>query len=186
MRFNYPLAAALVLTAGALAGCGTTEKAFGMNKVVPDEFRIVTEAPLVVPPNYALRPPMPGEPSPRELQPESAARAALIGQSEASSRSEGEQLLDEKAGADKANPLARYVVDDEFGSLAHKDKGFADWVIFWHKGQPAGPPTEASSGGDQSHPVDAAEEARRVASLTGDQPVTIERKGSSKIKLPGL
>ena len=34
----------------------------------------------MVPPDYALRPPAPGEPRPQELQPESAARQALIGQ----------------------------------------------------------------------------------------------------------
>jgi hypothetical protein len=186
MRFNRISAAVLILGAGALAGCGTTEKALGMNKVVPDEFRIVTKAPLVVPPDYALRPPKPGEPSPAELQPESAARAALIGERDASNRSEGEKLLDEKAGGDKADPLIRYVIDDEFGSLAHKDKSFADWVMFWHKGQPASEPTEANSGGDTAHPVDAAVEARRVAKLTGDEPIVIERKGPAKIKLPGL
>ena len=54
-----------------------------MTKVTPDEFRVVTKAPLVVPPDYALRPPAPGEPRPQELQPESAARTALLGQREA-------------------------------------------------------------------------------------------------------
>ena len=74
--------AALVATAG-LVGCTSTQKALGMSKVTPDEFRIVTKAPLVVPPDYALRPPAPGEPRPQELQPESVARNALLGQREA-------------------------------------------------------------------------------------------------------
>src|SRR5678815_2627133 len=86
---------------------------------------------LVVPPDYALRPPAPGEPRPQELQPESAARNALLGQREAEQRSDGEKLLVAKAGAEKADPLVRYVVDDEFGDIAHKDKSFADKVMFW-------------------------------------------------------
>jgi len=46
--------------------------------VTPDEFRVVTKAPLVVPPDFSLRPPAPGKPRPQELQPESAARTALL------------------------------------------------------------------------------------------------------------
>ncbi len=34
-----------------LAGCESTRQALGMTKVVPDEFRVVTKAPLVVPPD---------------------------------------------------------------------------------------------------------------------------------------
>jgi len=79
MSFNR-VATVCALTAVAavgLAGCTSTKKALGMSKVVPDEFRVVSKAPLAVPPDYALRPPAPGEPRPQELQPESAARAAL-------------------------------------------------------------------------------------------------------------
>ncbi len=113
------------VAAMGLAGCQSTSKALGMSKVVPDEFRVVTKAPLVVPPDYSLRPPAPGEPRPQELQPESAARMALIGQSNAAGRSDGEKLLVAKAGVDKADPLIRFVVDDENGDLAHKDESFA-------------------------------------------------------------
>ena len=54
---------AVILTAAvaATAGCQSTKQALGMSKVVPDEFRVVTMAPLVVPPEYSLRPPAPGE-----------------------------------------------------------------------------------------------------------------------------
>src|SRR5436190_4316558 len=134
MSFNRVMAAAVLVAAAGLAGCQSAEKALGMDKVTPDEFRIVTKAPLVVPPDYALRPPAPGEPRPQELQPESAARNALLGQREAEQRSDGEKMLVAKAGAEKADPLVRYVVDDEFGDIAHKEKGFADTVMFWKKG----------------------------------------------------
>jgi hypothetical protein len=177
--------AALAATAG-LAGCTSTQKALGMTKVTPDEFRIVTKAPLVVPPDYALRPPAPGEPRPQELQPESAARNALLGQREAEQRSDGEKMLVAKAGAEKADPLVRYVVDDEFGDIAHKEKGFADTVMFWKK-DAAAPAAGATSGLDGSTTqVDAAAEKERIAKLTGDKAVVIQREGKSRIKLPGL
>lgn len=129
----FALTAGVGLVGLSLGGCSSTAKALGMTKVVPDEFRVVSKAPLVVPPDYALRPPNPGEPRPQELQPESAARNAILGQAQAEPRSDGEKLLALKAGADKADPLIRYVVDDEFGSLAHKEPSFADRVMFWRK-----------------------------------------------------
>ena len=132
----------------------------------------------MVPPDYDLRPPNPGEPRPQELQPESAARNALLGQAQAADRSEGEKLLAAKAGADKADPLIRYVVDDEFGSLAHKEPSFADRVMFWRKSGDAkssGAATASQSGAADAAPVDAATEASRLKSLTGDAPVTIAR-----------
>src|SRR6185369_2917539 len=131
MNLNRLIVATALVAAAGLAGCQSTQKALGMSKVTPDEFRIVTKAPLVVPPDYSLRPPAPGEPRPQELQPESAARMALLGQREGEQRSDGEKLLTSKAGAEKADPLIRYVVDDEFGDVAHKEKSFADRVMFW-------------------------------------------------------
>ncbi len=187
MRLSRSLAVPLLICAAGLAGCQSTSRALGMGKVTPDEFRVVTKAPLVLPPDYSLRPPAPGEPRPQELQPESAARQALLGQRDSEVRSEGERLLAQKAGADKADPLIRYVVDDDFGSLAHKDKSFADWVMFWRNGKPAVEPgLPAAPGADTPTPVDPAVEATRIQSLTGNKPVIIARKTSTKIKLPGL
>jgi hypothetical protein len=172
------LTAALIATAG-LAGCQSAGKALGMNKVTPDEFRVVTKAPLVVPPDFALRPPAPGQPRPQELQPESAARTALLGARESQVRSDGEKILVAKAGAEKADPLIRYVVDDEFGDIAHKDKSFADRVMFWRGGKPAAEQTTPA-------PVDAAAEQQRITGLVGDKGVVIQRDENKRFKLPGL
>jgi hypothetical protein len=174
-----------LVAAAGLAGCQSASHALGLAKVTPDEFRVVSKAPLVIPPDYALRPPAPGEPRPQELEPQSAARTALLGARQAEIRSDGEKLLVAKAGADKADPLIRYVVDDQFGAISHKDKGFADWVIFWKHGQPA-VQTETSSAADTPVPVDAATEEKRITGLTGNQTIVIEREGPKKIKLPGL
>jgi hypothetical protein len=190
MKINR-VAVAVVLLAGlGLSGCQSASKALGMSKVVPDEFRVVTKAPLVVPPDYALRPPAPGEPRPQELQPESAARAALLGYRQGEIRSEGEKILVARAGADKADPLVRFVVDDEFGDLAHKDRSFADRVMFWRKDKPEtqGPQlaSDASAAASGVEPIDPAAEEARLKKLLGDKPVTIKREQSTRLKLPGL
>jgi hypothetical protein len=194
MSFNR-VAVAAVLMAGlglsglGLSGCQSTRSALGMTKVVPDEFAVVTQAPLVVPPDYALRPPSPGEPRPEELQPESQARLALLGQRNAEARSDGEQLLVAKAGADKADPMIRWVIDDEFGDLAHKEPSFADRVMFWRKGHPETQGmamTADQAGASTPAPIDPTVEAARIQNLTANQPVVIERQQQAHIKLPGL
>ncbi len=189
MSFNRVMVVAVLAGAAGLAGCQSASQALGMSKVTPDEFRVVTKAPLVVPPDYALRPPAPGEPRPQELQPESAARQALLGAQAASNADDGEKLLTRKAGGDKADPLIRYVVDDEFGDIAHKDPSFAERVMFWRKGRSTpGAVTMAQAGASAPSPVDAEAEAKRLKQLTGDKPVIIQRRdeGGIHIKLPGL
>jgi hypothetical protein len=193
MSFNRMAAAAVIVAGLGLAGCSSAGKALGIGSASPDEFRTVARAPLVVPPDYSLRPPSPGEPRPQELQPESAARVALLGESEGQGRSDGEKLLVAKAGADHADPLVRYVVDDEFGEIAHKDRSFADRVMFWRKDNPtggAGPATDPKlvSAEENAAPIDPVVEAKAVKQLTGDQQVVIARdkRKTSFIKLPGL
>jgi len=189
MSYNRVAAAAVVMMGLGLASCQSAQQALGMTKVVPDEFRVVTKAPLVVPPDYALRPPSPGQPRPQELQPESQARLALVGQRDAEQRSEGEKLLVAKAGADKADPLIRYVIDDEFGAVAHKDRSFADRVMFWKKDKAAQAPVVSAeqAGAESAAPIDPAVEATRIAKLTANRPVIIKREPLDKhIKLPGL
>lgn len=163
MNIRFTTVLALGAATLALAGCNSTSRALGASKVTPDEFLTVAKAPLVVPPDYSLRPPAPGEPRPQELQPESAARQALLGRRNAEARTAGENALVSKAGGDTADPLVRYVVDDEFGDLAHKEQGFADQVLAAKAGQAA-----ASS------------------TATGGKPVTIARERRGGFKLPGL
>lgn len=184
MSINRVILATALIAGVGLAGCTSTKKALGMSKVTPDEFRVVSKAPLVVPPDYSLRPPAPGQPRPQELQPESAARYALMGQRDAETRSDGEKALVARAGAEKADPLIRYVVDDEFGNVAHKEKSFADRVMFW-KGS-GSTPSSVGAADNTATPIDAAAEEERVAALTGGKTVVISREGSGRIKLPGL
>jgi hypothetical protein len=181
-------AAAIALLAGvSLCGCGTVGDALGTSKLAPDEFRVVTKAPLVVPPQYALRPPVPGEPRPQELQPESQARQALLGERDSAQRDEGEKMLADKAGAETADPLIRYVVDDQYGDIAHKDKSFADRVLFWRKGEPETAAAVEEQAADTPHPIDPAVVQETVASLTGGKDVIIQRAPAKRhLKLPGL
>jgi hypothetical protein len=186
MSFKKGLILGIAACALGLSGCQSTRSALGLQKVVPDEFKVVTKAPLVIPPEFSLRPPAPGEPRPQELQPDSAARLALIGERDSVTRSTGETLLAQKAGADRADPLARYVVDDEFGDLAYKDESFADRVLFWKKPQTAESAASNTAIGQEAVSVNASAEEERLKKLVGDQPILIQQKKETRLKLPGL
>ncbi|MDF1687395.1 MAG: hypothetical protein ACJAVO_001610 [Parvibaculaceae bacterium] len=151
---------ALVITGAtvlalSLSGCGGGDgirEALGYTKEAPDEFTIVTKAPLVVPPDFSLRPPRPGAPSPRETQPEALAESLLIGtQSGTTAADKGEQILLAKAGATRADSDIRTVIDEETRSLKAKQDTFTNDVLFWKK-QPD----------PAIRTVDAAGEAKRL------------------------
>ena len=171
----------------AVSACGSLKQGIGLTKVVPDEFVTVSTAPLSVPPEYGLRPPAPGQPRPQELAPESAARQILLGQRQAVTRTPGEQVLVAQAGGEQADPLARYVVDDEFGDLAHKEEGWANRILFWRRDDAAtqAPTTLQTSEGAVN--VDAASEYARVQALTGGRAgISITPRRDTGFKLPGL
>jgi hypothetical protein len=70
--------AAVVLAAVALTGCDATKKQLGLTKNAPDEFTVVTKAPLVIPPDFTLRPPRPGAKRPQEITPRQDARETVV------------------------------------------------------------------------------------------------------------
>ena len=90
----------------ALSACGTGG-VLGRDR--PDEFAVARTAPLVIPPDFSLTPPRPGEPA-SAGDARSQALQALFGGPQP--RSEAEQNLLQRAEADRAALGARSVVAD--------------------------------------------------------------------------
>src|SRR5688572_33350449 len=70
------LAVALPLATG---GCSGVKETLGLTKQSPDEFKVVSRAPLSMPPDYNLRPPTPGSARPQEGTPRDQAQQAVLG-----------------------------------------------------------------------------------------------------------
>ena len=72
-------AALCLLACGAslLSACGAGGSLF--NRARPDEFAVTRQAPLVVPPDFALTPPNPGAPRPQDVDSSKQALDALFG-----------------------------------------------------------------------------------------------------------
>ena len=100
----------------ALAGCGSTGL---LNRDRPDEFAVQRQTPLVVPPDFQLRPPQPGAPRPTEGTAAQQALEALFGG--AAPRSAVETSALRRAGS--SEPGIRSNVGDV--ATATVDKGNA-------------------------------------------------------------
>lgn len=103
----------LVIVAGALAltACGGS-KGLG-DKRGPDELMITRAAPLIVPADFNLTPPRPGEPRATGQDAQSQAMEALFGPGvRVPPRSPAEQQLLDKVGASTIDPGIRSVAGD--------------------------------------------------------------------------
>lgn len=123
-------ASALIL---GLAACTEVKKELGAGRNSPDEFMVVKNTPLTLPPDYTLRPPVnPGEAAPSE-DAASAAKTALLGDSApvAAKKSAAASALLDKLGAGTADPKIRQKIDADNGYISLENRSVAEQLIFW-------------------------------------------------------
>ncbi|MBI1209762.1 MAG: DUF3035 domain-containing protein [Azospirillum sp.] len=167
---------AILAVAGvaAVSGCSNAAKTFGLERAPPDEFAVVRQVPLSMPPDFRLKPPQPGAARPQEPSTTDQAAGLLFGNAGAGRTrlaSSGESAFLNQAGAGAAIPNIRGVLDQETSALLIADRGWVDSLIFWQKERP---------GYTLVNPAEEAQRLRQAAALgkpvtTGATPV-IERK----------
>ena len=156
--------AALGLT---LASCEGMREELGLGKNPPDEFTVITRAPLILPPDFALRPPAPGAARPQEATPRERAQAALFGGASTPGatvrQSAGERALLTRVGTADAQSNIRQLLNEDNARYAANDS-FIDTILSWQKKEP---PADV---------VDAAKEEQRLqeASALGEPPTSGE------------
>src|SRR5215471_4630829 len=153
----------LVAPAIALSACSSFNEAIGSAKNPPDEFTVLTKSPLIIPPDYNLRPPQPGVASRNEPDPDDQARVALFPTDAASQAaalgaaySDGEKLLLTKTNALTVDPNIRKQVNADVGQ---DDQGpaFTQKVLFSGPTQaPAQPAANAPAMAPAAAPAAAA------------------------------
>jgi Protein of unknown function (DUF3035) len=177
-----------------LAACarGTVQDALGVGKRSPDEFAVVSRAPLILPPDYGLRPPAPGESRPGVDTPHERARATLTGreaqQPDAAGRavapaafaepgeaaSSGERALIAQATTAPVDPDIRRRIAEENMQLAQVEAELFTRLVKWNQ-----PETLAVA-------VDPVAETERLRAnraagkppTEGDSPVITQRRQS--------
>ena len=153
----------------SLIGCEGLRQATGAAKLPPDEFTVLTKAPLIIPPDYNLRPPQPGVASRNEVDADDQARSALFPQNAIAAAaalgaaySDGEKLLLAKTNALSIDPNIRRSVSSDVGQ---EDQGpaFAQRVLYEGTGAP--PPAPARP--NAAAPAAPAAPARNAPLLEG-------------------
>jgi hypothetical protein len=147
------------LCAVALAGCEGIRKAAGLNKKSPDEFAVTTKAPLVIPPDFNLRPPTPGAPPANALDPSSTAEAALftnvdpqtVANGMRGNYTPGEKMLLANARVQVADPGIRARLNaDQRAAIQNADRSFTDRILSApvspNDGKPVNADAEVSKG----------------------------------------
>ncbi|MDQ0839630.1 MULTISPECIES: DUF3035 domain-containing protein [Sphingomonas] len=122
MRKFVPLAAGLTCVA-LLSGCGAGRS---LDRARPDEFAVARQAPLVIPPDFALVPPQPGAARPQDTAANAQTLDALFGG--AAPRSAAETGVVNDAGADNDDPGIRSNVGDPDTTVVDKGSTTRDIV----------------------------------------------------------
>lgn len=174
----FLVVASIVAAALPLAGCDSFNRALGKTRVIPDEFQVVSNAPLAIPPDYALRPPRVGDGRDQELTPTEQARESVFRAGDeqqaalptpAAGRSPGETDLLRETGAADAPADIRQVVDTDPKEGVPFERSLVDKLIFWQ-----GPTTLPSA--DVINPADEASHLRLAQ--------TVAKPGSSAPATP--
>ena len=131
---------ALGLAAGlGLSACSPLRQAVGLGKNPPDEFQVVSHAPLAMPPNYNLVAPDPGAARPQEQSSTAAAQTLLLanattpagGAPAVDTATDGEKALLAQAGAQNIDPNIRTQVDAEAQKERAQGDTVMEYLAFW-------------------------------------------------------
>jgi hypothetical protein len=136
MQVSAPVLAAMICLPLA-AGCSDLREAAGLTKKSPDEFAVTTKAPLVIPPDFNLRPPMPGAAPTNQVDPGNAAQAAMFSNQDpqtvasnmSGNYSMSEKMLLANAGVQNADPGVRAKLQSDVRAMQAANASFTDKVL---------------------------------------------------------
>ncbi len=139
MRHVVARMAVLGALAAGLAGCGgpPVGERLGVTRRAPDEFQVVRRAPLVLPPDFNLRPPQPGAEPAAAQDTGAQAEALLTGRprpagSRSPLQSAGEAALVGQSPV-QGDPAIRDVLVAENQDLVNLDEGRFLFILSWQR-----------------------------------------------------
>ena len=165
MKRTILLASLLGTVLVTTSGCSSLGKTLGLVKQPPDEYTVVENAPLTMPPDFGLRPPAANSGRPIDTNVQDQAVDTIFTTvpstgtaASGASLSPGESALLGQAGASNADPAIR----DQLGhDSATSDASLIHRILYWHR-------TPSS---DQT--LDAQKEADRIQSdVSNGKPIT--------------
>jgi hypothetical protein len=166
---------ALIAALLALTACGgTVQESLGLGKRSPDEFQVVRRAPLVLPPDYNLRPPEPGATGPASRDVASQAEEILTGQPRVATettQSQGELTLLAQTNVEATPGIRQVITSEDEELLSLDDSRFLFILNFQRRAMtPDGPVID---------PVAETQRLQQAAAGTGS--VVTQRTGSTPL-----
>ena len=150
-----PLVASAVILVFGLSACSGVQKQLVGEKSSPDEFRVASQAPLSLPPDFRLRPPEPGAVRPQSGTTTQQARQSVFRLNSAGTpsrvygaegrQSAGEQALVSRVGSQRVDPKIRQIVDLETDQINEESGSLLETLIFWRDEEPSGTLVDASA-----------------------------------------
>ena len=139
---------AIILTI-LLTGCSSARDIVGLGKQSPDEFEVVTRAPLSLPPDYGLRVPIPNisrtqEKSVRDSADDlissrgSSSRQKLSRRNRLGATSPAEDAILGRAQARSSDDSIRAKLSSDNKTISGTDKKLIDKIIFWQGAEKPG------------------------------------------------
>jgi len=134
MTFHSVLSKTLLLFCViCLAACGSLREDLGLGRNPPDEFLVMDRPPLIMPPDYAIKPPGTFADRSNEFSPERKAQNVLFGSVlQKTEISQSEKALIEASKADSVQSDIRDIVNQEAykkaASSPHLAKQLVDYV----------------------------------------------------------
>ena len=165
-----------------LSGCDSLNRAMGKTRVIPDEFQVVSNTPLAIPPDYTLRPPRIGGGGDRQQSPTDIARETVFRTGDnqqaalppsQTSRSAGESDILRQTGADAAPSDIRKQIDSDPKAGIPFERSLVDKIVNWD-------PATTPPSDDVVNPGDEANRLRQsqsVAKTSGPPPVPSANAG---------
>ena len=151
----------LLFISPLVVACGEVKTMLGQDKQAPDEFAVMSRAPLSMPPTFSLRAPNPGAERPQEPSRRNNGRDVILklgdrkasgvsSQTSKTRKTLGEAKIRTLLGTDNANLRIREILNQETENVVFEERAFIDKLLSW-------------KGNSENHSlVDAAAEARRI------------------------
>jgi hypothetical protein len=170
---HYSCLIGFIALSPLLGGCEGIRESLGMGKHPPDEFQVVSRAPLSIPPDFNLRPPEPGAPRPQEGTPRDQAQSAVFN---SASQGEPSDPLAPVATAAPTVPVEEAESIDDIPTLA--TMGAPDWG---DAGEPAQGTAPEPASAPASAPAPAASPAPAAAGTSAGESALLQRSGASGV-----
>ena len=147
----------------ALVGCGSLKEDLGLGRNPPDEFAVADRPPLSLPPDFTLRPPVPGAPRPQDVDLTQHASDTLFnkaGNVEDRALSGVEKSLLAEAGVDKAAPDIRMTITREAAEKVAVSDHLVQELLWWKRD--VSPAVTVDAGGESARIKAAKDKGERL------------------------